>query len=230
MAVLLYFKGKGSMVEYGVQRERMRNFYRKCSLKEGSQFQEKNATGKASLLFGSLDTAVNLKKVLQFGKTINHSRCRRTLLGAPFKRVLLKAQLYDRPSVVRPLQPYSSVPQRLPLNPAYFQATTEHKRGSRGRPVSHPKMCDCSNREPLLNASPTAWARLPKSYTAAQVSSAQFSPHLLFFLKCLCHQPEALAAHSCSSPLPCTDTSQDKTFQYLLLKIPKLTQWFKHAY
>lgn len=37
-AVLPYSKRKESTVQYGVQGERMRNFYMKCSLKEGSKF------------------------------------------------------------------------------------------------------------------------------------------------------------------------------------------------
>lgn len=131
------------------------------------------------MLFASLDTAVNFKKVLQFGQIINNSRCRHPLLGSLQENLLLEVWLSDGPSVVIALHPLHFTTQPLPLNPAYSQATTEHRRGSRGRPAPHPIMCDFSNRELLLKDSPTACARLPQSCPAAQASS-QFSSHCLF--------------------------------------------------
>lgn len=86
-----------------------------------------------------------------------------------------------------------------PSNPAYSQATTEHRRGSRGRPAPHPTMCDFSTRELLLKDSPTARARLLR----AALQPKPLPNSLLIacsFLKCLHHRLESLLT-TCVFPL-----------------------------
>lgn len=161
------------------------------------------------MLFASLDTAVNFKKVLQFGQIINNSRCRHPLLGSLQENLLLEVWLSDGPSVVIALHPLHFTTQPLPLNPAYSQATTEHRRGSRGRPAPHPTMCDFSTRELLLKDSPTGRARLLR----AALQPKPLPNSLLIacsFLKCLHHRLES-ADHLCFPSLLCTDISQDQT-------------------
>lgn len=173
----------------------MRNFQRKCSLRAVSFRGGKNTTGKQSLLFGSLDTAVNFKKVLQPGKTINNSRCRGTLFEAPCKRTCCQNNGAGGGGVCCYPSKCSAFTTNLSLlNPDYLSQQLSTGGELRGRSAFRPIMCDFLMGNFYL-VTPSSLGKILTELHCSPRLFTQFSSHILSFLKCLQHQLEALAAH-----------------------------------